>query len=181
MLNIFTVLYTNRPVNLVNPVFQRLSHSFSPQTAYQFRLGAWLIERYAYLAGLDNRWVMFSWHNRFNWWNVITAQYGKGPAESKRIVLPLAFQSPRTFWQQLQDFKEAKFHLNIYNDPIGREAYSRYLCRQYPVHDDQPVEAITFERHYQIILEPAQARLYKTHLHPTKASYILNTFPCPNR
>ena len=102
ILNIFTVLFMNRP--------------------------EWLIMHYAHLVGLDNRWIMFSRLPRFNWWYVFKAKYSDGT----EVVLPLPRQSNRALLERYFDFREAKFHLNIYNNPSAREAYANQYCINLP-------------------------------------------------
>src|SRR5207247_458431 len=76
---------------------------------------------------LGNLWQMFGRQSRFNWCFPISAVYGN----AERINLLLPPQSDRTFWQgTLFDFREGKFHLNLYPSPELREAYAHHLCRE---------------------------------------------------
>ena len=162
----------NRPPSLIG-VTDKLLSSLSLRQAYHCKMAGWYVRRYAHLVGLDNRWQMFGRQARFNWWYVITARY----ADPEEIVLSLPRQSKRTFLQRtLFDFKEAKFHLNLYGSDEGRKAYARYLCRQHPTHKGAPIESITFELHYQNILEPEEAAKRGIHVDPTIHRRVLNVF-----
>lgn len=178
VLNIFTVLFMNRPESFSVSVNAWLEKKVSTGMTYRFRYAAWLLAHYAHVVGLDNRWQMFSWMPRFNWQYLIQARYDNG----QRLVLPLFQQSQRSFGEKwFYDFKEAKFHLNIYLDPGGRESYARYLCRQYPRHEDSTIRSILWEVHYQNILEPSEVRRGTDYLEPLVTSTVLNEFACPSR
>jgi hypothetical protein len=167
-MNIATVLLANSPAQL----YPAVENAALP---YAVRYGAWLVMQYAHLTGLDNQWRMFSHNSRFNWRFLIRADYTDG----SQVVLPLPRQSRRTFWQWLLvDFKEAKFHLNIYSKPQGRVAYSRYLCRRYAAHNGAPAVAIVWELDYQNILNPEEAGRRGTHLEPQRRREPLHTVSC---
>lgn len=173
-LNLFTVSFPNRPVRLTAAVNEALDH-LPPMLAYRIRQANWLILQYAHLVGLDNRWTMFTHNSRFNWWHVIKAQ----SADGSTVLLPLPLQSRRTFWEQtLTDFKEAKFHLNIYPDAAAKRRYARYLCRAYPRANGSPVTAIVWELHHQTILNPSEAATRGTPFEPTRHVRVLETVPC---
>lgn len=172
---LFTVLFINCPVFVLTNANQTLDKYNAPNFAYKVRYMAWLIRRYAHLVGIDNRWQMFSKLHRFNWWYVISGKYeGLGT-----FTLPLPRQSKRTFLEkEFVDFKEAKFHLNIYNNEIGREAYAHYLCRQYPELDGAPIESIIFELNYQNILPIGEARKQKRNQEQKINNMFINEFKC---
>ena len=128
ILNIFTVLFMNRPEWLKNAEALFLERNFSPTGKYRVQYSEWLIMHYAHLVGLDNRWIMFSRLPRFNWWYVFKAKYSDGT----EVVLPLPRQSNRALLERYFDFREAKFHLNIYNNPSAREAYANQYCINLP-------------------------------------------------
>ena len=145
---------------------------------------SWLdrkIRTYAHYVGLDNRWQMFGRQSRFNWWYVIKGRYRDGSREEE-IVLDLPRQSeqsgvPRTPLQyHFLDFREGKFHLNMYREPYDRAAYARYLARKFPTHDGMPIESIAFELHYQNLNTPDEARATGTHLQPETHHFIYNRF-----
>lgn len=171
-LNVFTVLFMNRPEWLndsaVNPrpgptVMQRLLDGLPPRLGYRLRQLGWLDRTYAYYAGLDARWQMFGRLHRYHWWSVVKAEY----ADGTRVTLPLPNQSPRTFWERfLFDFKEIKFQLNLYLDRRRRTPYTMYLFRQYPEHDGQPIRRVVWEMHFQQLLPPAAAARFGHPLHP---------------
>ena len=176
VLNMGTVLFMNRPNTFINTVNGVMNSFDSPAIKYKTALCSWYIKTYAHIVGLDNRWQMFGRQSRFNWWYLIKAKY----ANSEIITLPLPRQSPRTWFQSfLIDFKEGKFHLNMYSNPVNRESYSRYLCRQYPNLSGVPIESIIFELHYQYILTPKEAAKQGRCLDPNTYSNVLNEFKCP--
>lgn len=176
-LNVGTVVYIHAPERLTDRYERNLyaelpSH---PQLAYRLRQAQWLVRRYAHLVGLDNRWLMFTTLHRFNWWYLIKARY----ADSALVVLSLPRQSPRTFWQRhFFDFREAKFHLNIYSDPAGRVAYARHLCRRFPDHDGARVQSIVIELHHRLILPPAEARRRGQAWSADSHGRVIDLIPC---
>ena len=110
ILNIFTVLFMNRPHFFIKYVNEAIDSYKNPMFAWKLRMGSWYIARYAHLVGLDNRWQMFGRQSRFNWWYDIKAKY----SNDEIVLLPLPRQSKKTFLEWLLfDFKEAKFHLNL--------------------------------------------------------------------
>ena len=119
---------------------------------------------------------MFGRQSRFNWWYDIRAIYSDGEKDVA-VLLPLPNQSERTFLQQtLFDLKERKFQLNIYLNEVARESYSRYLIRQYPVHDGFRIKAIRWHLCTQRILPPQEA-MEKQILHdPVVSVRLLNEF-----
>lgn len=175
ILNLFTILFSNWPIRLIDAANKVLDKQIPPSLAYQIRRGGWLIQQYAHLVGLDNRWTMFAHNSRFNWWDVLKAQYADGDT----VVLPLPLQSRRALWEQtLIDFKEVKFHLNIYNNAAARRRYARYLCRAYPRRNGSPVTAIMWELHWQNILSPSDAATRGTPFEPARYFQVLDTVPC---
>ncbi len=155
--NLGTVLFVNLPSEWTESVARWEAAHLTPQVAYQFTLTAWRVRWYGHLTGLNNRWQMFGRQGRFNWWYVVRAKYSDGQ-RSEWVHLPIPSQSPRTLAQRLIfDLKERKFQLNIYNNRLARESYSRYLARQFPEHDGLLIESIRWELGYQNILPPADA------------------------
>ncbi len=176
ILNIGTVVFMNRPNSFIDAVNSVINSFDSPAIKYKTGLYSWYIKTYAHIVGLDNRWQMFGKQSRFNWWYLIKAKY----TNSEIITLPLPRQSPRTWFQSfLIDFKEGKFHLNMYTRSADRENYSRYLCRQYPNLNGVPIDSIIFELHYQYILPPEEAAKQGRYLDPNVYSSVLNEFKCP--
>ena len=176
VLNIGTVLFMNRPNPFIDAINGVINSFDSPTFKYKTTLYSWYIKTYAHIVGLDNRWQMFGRQSRFNWWYLIKAKY----ANSEIITLPLPRQIPRNWFQSfLIDFKEGKFHLNMYPNQANRESYSRYLCRQYSNSSGVPIESIIFELHYQYILTPEEAAKQGRCLDPNTYSNVLNEFKCP--
>lgn len=174
LLNILAVLVMNQPDAFETAKTELFAARLSPTATYRVRYAEWLVKRYAHLAGLDNRWTMFSTVHRFDWWYVIKAIRGAGPE-----VLPLPRQSERSFLQRhLFDHKEAKIDLNLYGRPEWRRAYGRYLCRQLAAGGD-PAAFVMFELRYQALLERAQAEALGRHLEPSEHSQVLDAVVCP--
>ncbi|MFT5524237.1 MAG: hypothetical protein ACI9HK_002188 [Pirellulaceae bacterium] len=139
-------------------------------------MGSYYIRHYAYIVGADNRWQMFGGQSRFNWRYNISATYSDGTAV-RSVDLPLPRQSPRTVAQLMFfDFREAKFHLNIYGDKIARESYARYLGRQYPTAGGLPIQSITYHMYHQMILTPEQALEQKKLVDPRRYCNVIDTF-----
>ena len=160
VLSLFCVLLSNRPPRLIDWEEGALD-SIDPNIAYEARNARWLVEEYAFFAGLNNRWQMFGRQSRFNWWFTIEATYGNGSP----ILLPVPGQTERSLWRAaLFDFKETKLALNLYGDPQAREAYARYLARQYPERDGQPIRAIAFLLHWQPLRSREEASATGTYL-----------------
>lgn len=167
-LNIFTVLF----IHISSHLQFRYS---SPQIQYQFENAGWYIRRYAHFVGLDNRWEMFSYAHRFDWWFLFTAKY-----PTQEIPLPLPLQSQRTWLQStFVDFKEAKFHLNIYNDQLARSRYVNYLCRRFSNFNGATIQSIKVQRIYQNLLPQNQAEQLRTHLDKPLLTSLLEEIPCP--
>lgn len=176
ILNIGTVLFMNRPIFFIDAVNGLINNWNLPSVKYKTTLYSWYIKNYAHIVGLDNRWQMFGRQSRFNWWYSIKARY----ANQEIITLPLPRQSPRTWFQSsLIDFKEGKFHLNLYPRSVERENYSRYLCRQFPGLKGAPIDSIIFELNYQNILPPQEALKQGMHMDPNVYTSLLNEFRCP--
>lgn len=154
---LMTIGWCNLPDEVPRSVIAGLEQNCSPQMAHRIRWGEWVWKWGAHLAGFDNKWQMYGLQSRFNWHYQIIATYGEGDQQVDRL-LPLPRQSERTYWQRaIVDFKEAKFHLNIYNDPLARETYAHYLARQFPEFNGQRLKRIRYDLKYQYILPPLVA------------------------
>jgi len=176
ILNIGTVLFMNRPDSFINTINGIISSYGSSDLSYKATISSWYIKIYAHIVGLDNRWEMFGRQSRFNWWYRIKAKYANGEI----ITLPLPRQSPRNWFESsLIDFKEGKFHLNLYTRAVEREIYSRYLCRQFSQLNNVPIISVIFELHYQYILPPEEAFKQDKYIDPQVYSSVLNEFVCP--
>jgi hypothetical protein len=124
-----------------------------------------------------NRWQMFGYQSRFNWWYVIRGVYSDGTRQ-RLVLLPLPNQSGRTIWDALlYDLKEIKFELNIYLNPTAREAYSRYIARQFPLQDGMRIKAVRWELGCQMIVPPDEAIERQELLYPQCSVRKLNEFP----
>ena len=178
ILNVLAILRSNRPVWAGRVVEAAVDDAFGPHALYRTRYAGWMLDRYAHLSGLNNRWVMFSHQSRFNWWYGVQAI---GP-DNVAADLNLPLIGERSMSQQiLFDFREAKYHLNLYSSLDLRTRYARYLCRQLPVTTGTyglQVQAIRFLLHHQELLYPAQARERGTHLEPDIYTRTLNEVTC---
>ena len=178
IINLLAVAYANRPVVLANRFDARVDSSLSAWTAYRLRYLVWLLARYGHFAGLDNRWQMFGYQSRFNWW----MQFEAVTADGQRVLLPLPNQSQRSFSQHhLFDFREAKYHLNLYGSPDLRERYARYLCRAFPTLGNSQTSAVRITLFHQMLVEPEVARRRRNHLEPETGAQELLLQPCSSR
>ena len=178
VLNVATVLRSNRPSWAGQAVESAVDGTLGPSGVYHARYAGWLLDRWAHLAGLNNRWEMFSHQSRFNWWYGVQAITPDGTT----VDLDLPLLGQRTLPQRLVwDFREAKFHLNLYPDARLRERYGRYLCRGLAhsrVPDHGKVRTIRFQLHHQMLLSPPQARERGTHLDPNIYTQTLDEVSC---
>jgi len=118
---------------------------------------------------------MFSHQSRFNWWYGVQALSASGSVQD----LNVPGVGERTFGQRaLFDFREAKYHLNLYGDEDLRQRYGRYLCREVARAGGEPVHSIRFLLHHQDLLYPEEARRRGTHLEPEIFTRTLNEFSC---
>lgn len=173
VLNVSAVLVMNQPEAVARAKEQWLSAHLTPVASYRVRWTEWLVKRWAHLAGLDNRWTMFSTVHRFDWWYRIKAIRPAGPE-----LLPLPLQSERSLVQRaFVDHKEAKIHLNMYGNPEWRRAYGRYLCRQLAAAGD-PAGFVVFELDHQMILDRGAARATGTHVEPRSHAQVVDAVLC---
>ncbi len=175
--NLATVFFVNLPLHWKDNLLGWAASTRSPEDVHRLQMASWYVRRYAYFAALDNRWQMFGYQSRFNWWYVIRGVYSDGTNE-KLEMLPLPNQSGRTLWDHLLfDLKEIKFELNIYRDPAARESYSHYIARQFPERDGMQLKAVRWELGYQMIVPPDEAIQRQELLYPQVSFLKLNEFP----
>jgi hypothetical protein len=175
VLNLAAVLHANRPSWASKSADAALDTVFGPSGAYRSRLAGWLLSRYEHLSGLNNRWEMFSHQSRFNWWYGIQAVTSDGTA----FDLDVPLQGNRTVAQRtLFDFREAKYHLNLYGNVDLRNRYGRYLCRQFPSALGMEVRSVRFLLRHQMLLPPQEARIRGTHLDPNVYTRPLSETSC---
>lgn len=174
VLNLFTVLFMNRSGPFKAALDERVDRLPGRYPAYVVRYAGWLVHRYAHLVGLDNQWKMFGRQSRMNWWFVIQAVHEDGSTE----VLPLPLQNERKFWQHtLFDFKENKFHLNLYGSSEARKNYAHYLFRQYPATESGTLfSSIRFELKWQAILPRPEASEKGIHVETAVHSQTMDEF-----
>ncbi len=172
--NIFAVLFMNTPPKALEAFKKKISTH--PSLKAKYDTYSWLIYTYNHITGLDIFWKMFGLQARYNWWYLISAKYG----DSDVVVLPIPTQVTRTFLENLfVDFKEVKFYLNIYTDPVGKESYARYLCRKYPEHNSNPIKSVIFDLYFQYIVPPKEAVKLGFYMYPGVYSQRFNEFKCP--
>ncbi len=182
VLNVAAVLRSNRASVVTSWASRALESTaddtLGPSAGYRLRYTGWLIDRWAHLSGLNNRWEMFSHQSRFNWWYGVQALT---PDETV-VELDLPLLGQRTFAQRvLWDFREAKYHLNLYADPQLRARYGRYLCRRLEhsrIPDHGKVQTIRFQLHHQLLRTPEEARARGTHLDPNIYTRTLDEVSC---
>ena len=175
ILNLITVLRSNRPSWAARAVESAVGDSLGPYALYRLNYTGWLVDRYAHLTGLNNRWEMFSHQSRFNWWYGIQAVGPGGIGHD----LDLPGIGQRSFAQRwLFDFREAKYHLNLYGNEDLRQRYARYLCRNRREPGGAEIVGVGFLLHHQDLLYPEEARARGTHLEPDIHTQLLNEFSC---
>lgn len=137
---------------------------------YQYKYLGWVTHKVAHYCGLDNRWEMFGRQSRFNWEFDIQAQYS---ATETPVSLPLPRQSKRSFFEKMIiDFKEAKFHLNLYANEDERAGYARYLARNYPDAKGRYPVRIIYNLKWQNILPRKIASEQMIHLENDVYNYF---------
>ena len=174
LLNIFTVLYVNRPVPISDIQGSKLKGVLIAPTKHNTALDL-LFAGYGNLVGLGTRWLMFILQDKYNWKYLIKARY----EDSSEVVLPIPRQGNRTFLERnLFDFKDAKFQYNFNYRPYAKEHYASYLCRKYSVRNGAKIKSIIFEYYKQNILEPKEAEKQKRYLEPIIRKEIAGIFTC---
>jgi hypothetical protein len=152
-----TILWCNLPDAAREQALGRTVRSLSPEGAYRVRQLEWLARYGAHLAGLDNKWQMYGGQSRFNWSFVITGAYADEQRKVERQLIDREDRYATGWRRRLFGFKEAKFQLNIYGDPVARESYARYLARQRPEWEGLPIARVRYELQLQYILPPLVA------------------------
>lgn len=174
VLNLSVVLFMNRTPAMVTACDDWFTAA-SPAAADRFQRANWLVRQYAYATGLDNRWIMFGRQSRFNWRFLFTARGADGVS----ALLPLPRQSQRSFLQRhFVDFREAKFHLNIYPNARALSAYASHLCRAYPSLAGTPVKSIRIELEHYMLHPPDEARKARTPVASRRYRSLQQEVPC---
>ena len=177
LLNIFTVIYVNRPVPIKKDVQgDKLKEILHPSSLDHMRSSIGIFfTNYGELVGLSTRWLMFVLQDRYNWSYLIKARY----MDSSEILLPIPRQGERTFLQrEFFDFKDAKFQYNFNYRPYAKEHYASYLCRKYSVHNGSKIKSIVFELYKQNILDPKEAEKRNRYLEPVIKKEMPTVFNC---
>ena len=176
LLNIFTVLYVNRPLPVKDIQGSKLKgvlHSFpSENSDGVFDL---LFTGYGNLFGLGTRWLMFILQDKYNWKYLIKARY----EDSSEVVLPIPRQGNRNFLKRnLFDFKDAKFQYNFNYRSYAKEHYASYLCRKYSKNNESKIKSVVFELYTQNILEPNEATRRNAYLEPIIRKETVGIYKC---
>ena len=173
-LNLAAVLYVNQMPWMID-ASGRWKDAAPPAWAARVRRAEWHLRQYAYATGLDSHWKMFGRQNRFNWSYRILALRVDGTDS----LLPVPGQSERTFLQRhFVDFREAKFHLNIYARDDLLAAYARHLCRAYPSVGGVPVAAVRIGVEFQDLHDPVGARKARTVVASPPYRAVRQEVPC---
>ena len=176
LLNIFTVIYVNRPLPVKDTEGSKLKgilHSVRAENSQGFF--DLLFTGYGNFVGLGTRWLMFILQDKYNWSYLIKARY----ADSSEVLLPVPRQGKRSILQrEFFDFKDAKFQYNFNYRLYAKEHYASYLCRKYPIYNGSKVRSIVFELSKQNILEPNDAAKRKAYLEPVIRKEMPETFSC---
>lgn len=132
------------------------------------------IRYYAFVVGIDNRWQMFGRQSRFNWKFRIFGLYSDGHRVVEHLM-PDPRQMERNVVQnRLWDFKEGKYHLNLYSSENERMGYAFFLARQAPVYDGLPIRSVAYERQWINILPPEVAQQSGYHLENRVNKEVIN-------
>lgn len=177
--NLFIVVYLNVPVEWREGFWKQVRAPLPPQAAWRVEIAEWRVRCYAHILGIDNRWMMFGFQSRFNWWYVIRGEYSDG-VTTRLVDLPLPNQSGRSLWQRAtMDVKQNKFELNLYANQPARESYSRYIARQFPNYAGLPIKAVRWDLGHQPILPPQEARQKQQLWDPHCGTQLLDRFEIP--
>lgn len=173
-LNLVTVAFINIPEPARRRIATWVQQCTSGVIWWRFEYAGWRLRSYAHAVGLDNRWVMFSSVYRSDWQLQIKAQYQNGSSR----LLPLPLQGDRTFWQRhFGDFREAKFHLNIYADTRAKSAYANHLAREFARWDGALIDAVSLEvQERSLVPTPEEAEARGTHFAGERRSRLLAVY-----
>lgn len=172
LLNFIAIINSNRPQWLL---VERILPS-NTTINYFMNHFRWRISIYAHYAGLDNRWEMFSFIYREDWFLVFKARY---EGEEQDVYLPLALQSERRFIDEwFYDFREAKYRLNIFGNQGARQHYAKWLCKKYKMKDNHRILYVAVDYETTDILPREQARELGNHLGDKKMTKRFDLVAC---
>ncbi|MCB0343955.1 MAG: hypothetical protein KDD66_02510 [Bdellovibrionales bacterium] len=101
----------------------------NPTSAFdaRWRYVVWQLDRLSWFLGLATHWRMFAPPPKSHWYYSVWAVMEDGSQK----WIQLENQGERS-WPQRQffDFREVKFHLNIYNREEPLNAFAQHLCRK---------------------------------------------------
>jgi hypothetical protein len=117
--------------------------TFDSKVNYRISTVDWVLSQFSWLAGLSTRWRMFSPPPRSNWYYSVWAI----DSEGVQSWVPLYGQGDRNFIERnFLDFREVKYHLNIYNKPAALNLLAQHLCgsfqRKNPSENAKEVQSI---------------------------------------
>lgn len=92
---------------------------------YQLSRIDWRLSQLSWFAGLSTKWRMFAPPPMSNWYYSVWSINSRG----EQNWVPLYGQGERNFFQRnFFDFREVKYHLNIYNKPEALSKLAAHLC-----------------------------------------------------
>ena len=124
----------------------------------------WWFSWYPYLAGLDQKYTMFSTlpRDQFIWRFYAVDRYG-----NRNEVAGEA------------DHKSGKFYLNLYGDEGGRRRYATFLCRRSPPRGGGQWHHLDWEWWFHPFAARAVAQATGSHWREPARLWKTETIPCP--
>ena len=175
-INLAASLSFNRPPALRSAWAAFAKDHWGERSVRAVDWSGWALSWYAYLAGLEQTYHMFSTLHRAHWWYRILGVR----ADGTEYLFPIEGQTARTFWERnFVDHKRGKFHLNLYGDSAARQMYARYLCRRYADAAPGRFERVRFEWNFRDVLPRAQALERGTHWAGDPYVWKSERFECP--
>jgi len=170
-----TIAYAHRPAKWMLWWEANRNTTFTPEGNAFFDRTQYNLAQLGHLLGIDNRWEMFSTLHRTNWWFTFHGI----TEDNESILLPLPRQSHRNAFEDLViDFREAKFHLNLYGAKDRQAGYANYLCRKYAHIQGKTLRSIQMELHNQALFPRETALTLGYHKFPRAITTPWGNFPC---
>ena len=175
LLNLLGIYLFNRPSGWALTWGRSPSPGTDPRLARALTWTEYYVWWYAYVAGIDQRYTMFSTVHR-GWYFF---RYLAEDAKGNLIELPIELQKGRTFFQRhFFDHKAGKFQLNTFSNEAARRSYASYLCREYRYRLDSIPVAIRAELHSQQFVSREVAQETGSHIAGPTAMARSDRFPC---
>jgi hypothetical protein len=124
----------------------------------------WWFSWYPYLAGIDQKYTMFSTLKReqFIWRYYAVDRFGNRNEVAGET-----------------DHKSGKFQLNLYGDESARRRYATYLCRKSPPRGGGQWHHLDWDWWFRSYAAPAAARATGSHWAEPARFWKTEAFPCP--